>query len=109
MSDLDFAALLCSRLCHDLVSPVGAINNGLELLEEETDAAMREAVFDLITKSTQQTANSYSFFGSLLARRAVFPPNLTCGKLKGRPPRCLTVAVSSLIGMWASRVARRIW
>lgn len=62
MPDLDFAALLCSRLCHDLVSPVGAINNGLEILEEENDAAMREAVFDLITKSTQQTANKLQFF-----------------------------------------------
>jgi len=62
MPDLDFAALLCSRLCHDLVSPVGAINNGLEILEEEQDASMREAVFDLITKSTQQTANKLQFF-----------------------------------------------
>lgn len=62
MSSLDFAALLCSRLCHDLVSPVGAINNGLEILDEETDAAMRDAVFDLITKSTQQTSNKLQFF-----------------------------------------------
>ena len=62
MPDLDFAALLCSRLCHDLVSPVGAINNGLEILEEEQDASMREAVFDLIQKSTQQTANKLLFF-----------------------------------------------
>jgi histidine phosphotransferase ChpT len=62
MSDLDFAALLCSRLCHDLVSPVGAINNGLEILEEENDALMREAVLELIAKSTQQTANKLQFF-----------------------------------------------
>ncbi len=62
MSKMDFAALLCSRLCHDLVSPVGAINNGLEILEEEKDASMREAVLDLITKSTQQTANKLQFF-----------------------------------------------
>lgn len=62
MSDMDFAALLCSRLCHDLVSPVGAINNGLEILEEEQDASMRDAVIDLIAKSTQQTANKLQFF-----------------------------------------------
>jgi len=30
----DLAALLCSRICHDIISPVGAINNGLELLDE---------------------------------------------------------------------------
>ena len=62
MPDLDFAALLCSRLCHDLVSPVGAINNGLEILEEEKDPSMRDAVVDLITKSTRQTANKLQFF-----------------------------------------------
>ena len=62
MSKLDFSALLCSRLCHDLVSPVGAINNGLELLSGEQDETMREAVFDLIEKSTVQTSNKLQFF-----------------------------------------------
>ena len=38
---LDLAALLCSRVCHDVISPVGAIVNGLEVLEEEKDAEMR--------------------------------------------------------------------
>lgn len=62
MANIDFAALLCSRLCHDLVSPVGAINNGLEILQEEQDAAMRDAVLDLIDKSTRQTSNKLLFF-----------------------------------------------
>jgi len=62
LSKLDFSALLCSRLCHDLVSPVGAINNGLELLAGEQDETMRDAVFDLIEKSTQQTSNKLQFF-----------------------------------------------
>ena len=34
LSGPDLAALLCSRVCHDIISPVGAINNGLELLDE---------------------------------------------------------------------------
>ncbi len=34
LSAPDLAALLCSRLCHDIISPVGALNNGLELLDE---------------------------------------------------------------------------
>jgi len=39
LSGPDLAALLCSRVCHDVISPVGAINNGLELLDEGgTDA-----------------------------------------------------------------------
>ena len=37
MKELDFAALLCSRLCHDLISPVGAISNGIEILSDEED------------------------------------------------------------------------
>ena len=37
----DLAALLCSRVCHDIISPVGAVNNGLELLDEgATEDAM---------------------------------------------------------------------
>lgn len=34
LSAPELAALLCSRVCHDIISPVGAINNGLELLDE---------------------------------------------------------------------------
>ncbi|MFL5258369.1 MAG: histidine phosphotransferase, partial [Hyphomicrobiales bacterium] len=33
LNDIDLAALLCSRVCHDVISPVGAITNGLELLD----------------------------------------------------------------------------
>ena len=38
LDSLDLAALLCSRVCHDVISPVGAIINGLEMLDEEKDA-----------------------------------------------------------------------
>ncbi len=38
LDSLDLAALLCSRVCHDVISPVGAIVNGLEVLEDEKDA-----------------------------------------------------------------------
>lgn len=39
LSGADLAALLCSRVCHDVISPVGAINNGLELLDESVGDA----------------------------------------------------------------------
>ncbi|MEH6728864.1 MAG: histidine phosphotransferase, partial [Hyphomicrobiales bacterium] len=42
LSALDLAALLCSRVCHDVVGSVGAIANGLEVLDEEKDAEMRQ-------------------------------------------------------------------
>ena len=43
MTDLEFSAFLVSRVCHDLVGPLGAVVNGLEVLEDERDAAMRAA------------------------------------------------------------------
>ena len=44
---LDLAALLCSRVCHDLISPVGAIVNGLEVMEEDKDEATKTFALDL--------------------------------------------------------------
>ena len=41
LTPLDLAALLCSRVCHDVISPVGAIINGLEVLDGEEDEEMR--------------------------------------------------------------------
>ena len=41
IASIDLASLLCSRLCHDMLSPVGALSNGLELLAEEKDPEMR--------------------------------------------------------------------
>jgi histidine phosphotransferase ChpT len=61
MNDLDFAALLVSRVCHDLVSPVGAVVNGLEVLEDETDAAMRADALRLVAVSAEQAAARLQF------------------------------------------------
>jgi histidine phosphotransferase ChpT len=59
---VDFASLLCSRLCHDLLSPVGAMNNGLELLADETDPDMRVRCLELLTESARASANKLKFF-----------------------------------------------
>ena len=61
MNDLDFAALLVSRVCHDLVSPVGAVVNGLEVLEDERDAGMRADALKLVTSSAEQAAARLQF------------------------------------------------
>ncbi len=58
---LDLAALLCSRVCHDLISPVGAIVNGLEVLEEEKDEATRIFALDLIKKSSNNASAKLQF------------------------------------------------
>jgi len=58
---LDLAALLCSRVCHDLISPVGAIVNGLEVLEEEKDEATKQFALDLIKKSAGTASAKLQF------------------------------------------------
>lgn len=62
MKAVDFASLLCSRLCHDLVSPVGALSNGVELLSDETDPEMQAQCLQLLADSVQQAANRLKFF-----------------------------------------------
>jgi histidine phosphotransferase ChpT len=62
ISPVDFASLLCSRLCHDLLSPVGALNNGLELLADEHDPEMRARCLELLNESARASANKLKFF-----------------------------------------------
>ena len=61
IGDLELAALISSRICHDVISPVGAIANGLEMLGEEQDEAMREQAMDLIRKSASQASAKLQF------------------------------------------------
>lgn len=61
LSDVDLAALLCSRVCHDVISPVGAIANGLEVLADEDDEEMRKLAFDLVRRSAEQASAKLQF------------------------------------------------
>ncbi len=61
LAPLDLAALLCSRVCHDVISPVGAIVNGLEVLDGEEDDEMREIAMDLIKKSAVSASARLQF------------------------------------------------
>lgn len=58
---LDLAALLCSRVCHDLISPVGAIVNGVEVMDEDKDEETRTFALDLIKKSARQASARLQF------------------------------------------------
>ena len=58
---LDLAALLCSRVCHDLISPVGAIVNGLEVLEEAKDEETKTFAMELIKKSANNASAKLQF------------------------------------------------
>lgn len=61
-SALDLASLLCSRLCHDMLSPVGALSNGLELLSDEKDPEMRRRCFELLDQSARISTDKLKFF-----------------------------------------------
>jgi histidine phosphotransferase ChpT len=61
LESLDLAALLCSRVCHDLISPVGAIANGLEVMEEAKDEETKTFAMDLIKKSSRTASAKLQF------------------------------------------------
>lgn len=61
VSALELAALMCSRVCHDVISPVGAITNGLEVLADDDDPEMRAHAMDLIAKSAAQASAKLQF------------------------------------------------
>ena len=61
MNEIEFSALMVSRVCHDLVGPLGAVVNGLEVLEDERDAAMREDAIRLVSTSANQALARIQF------------------------------------------------
>ncbi|GAA0528613.1 histidine phosphotransferase ChpT [Rhizomicrobium palustre] len=61
MNDIEFSAFLVSRVCHDLVGPLGAVVNGLEVLEDERDAAMRADALKIVTSSAAQALARLQF------------------------------------------------
>lgn len=61
LAGMDLAALLCSRVCHDVISPVGAIANGIELLDEGADEETSEIAMDLIRSSAKNASARLQF------------------------------------------------
>jgi histidine phosphotransferase ChpT len=61
LEGLDLAALLCSRVCHDLISPIGAIMNGLEVMEEGKDEETSQFAMELIKKSARTASAKLQF------------------------------------------------
>ena len=58
---LDLAALLCSRVCHDLISPVGAVVNGIEVMEDDADEQTKVFALELIRKSATTASARLQF------------------------------------------------
>jgi histidine phosphotransferase ChpT len=60
-SDLELAALVSSRICHDIINPVGAIMNGLEMLDEDDDPKARDYALHVIRNVTEQASARLKF------------------------------------------------
>ncbi|RFB78300.1 histidine phosphotransferase ChpT [Methylovirgula sp. 4M-Z18] len=56
LDSLDLAALLCSKVCHDVINPVGAISIGLEMLDDNPDEETRTAALELVAKSAKSAS-----------------------------------------------------
>lgn len=98
MKDMEFSALLCSRLCHDLISPVGAIANGLEILDDENDDKMRGEVMALLAKSAEVTSAKLKFF------------RLSFGSAGGFGQKIpLSEAENAVRGLYASGNIKLVW
>lgn len=61
IDDLELSALVSSKICHDIISPVGAITNGLEIMDEESDESMREHAMTLVRKSASTASAKLQF------------------------------------------------
>lgn len=60
-TDLELAALISSKVCHDLVNPVGATNNGFEVLDSETDPSAKAYALDVIRSASRQASARLEF------------------------------------------------
>jgi histidine phosphotransferase ChpT len=60
-TDLELAALISSKICHDVIGPVGAIYNGLEILDEDDDAQAKTYALDVIRNVTEQASARLQF------------------------------------------------
>src|SRR5258707_6971280 len=61
LEGLDLAALLCSRVCHDLISPVGAVVNGIEVMEDDADEQTKAFAVELIKKSANTASKRFEY------------------------------------------------
>jgi histidine phosphotransferase ChpT len=98
ISPVDFASLLCSRLCHDLLSPVGALNNGLELLADETDPAMRQRCMELLADSARTSANKLKFFRLAFGAAGSFGESVDPAEARGAIEGLLSDARRTTLG-----------
>ncbi len=60
--DLALAEYICTRVCHDLAGPLGAINKGIELLGENNDKQLEAQARDLLAFSAREAMEKLKLF-----------------------------------------------
>ncbi|MEM9030775.1 MAG: histidine phosphotransferase family protein [Pseudomonadota bacterium] len=60
-NDLELAALIASKICHDVIGPVGAIYNGLEILAEDDSVDTQSYALEVIRNVTEQASARLQF------------------------------------------------
>lgn len=60
-TDLELAALISSKICHDVIGPVGAIYNGLEILDEDDNEEAHTYALEVIRNVTEQASARLQF------------------------------------------------
>lgn len=78
----NLAALMCARICHDLVSPVGALGAALEVLGDESNADMHEDAMDLVKSSARQASHKLKYLRLAFGAGSSSPGVLSVGQLK---------------------------
>ncbi len=78
----NLAALMCARICHDLVSPVGALGAALEVLGDESNADMHEDAMDLVRTSARQASHKLKFLRLAFGAGSSAPGVLSMDQLK---------------------------
>lgn len=104
MIELRVLELLCARFCHEMVSPVGAIGNGVELLDEDDPEFVRQAI-GLIGQSARTASRRLQFYrfayGTATTASSVTPRELLIGFLEGgKVAADWEPAMSSLSSEW---------
>ncbi len=82
LNDLDLAAMLSSRLCHDLVGPVGAIANGLEILEEDQSGEMRDQALALLNHSAREATQRLEFYRMAFGAPGGLEATVSCEEVR---------------------------
>nr|WP_254601875.1 histidine phosphotransferase family protein [Sphingomonas bacterium] len=92
---------MCSRLCHDLLSPVGALNNGLELLADEEDPALRKEYLALLADGAKASAEKLKFFRLAFGAAGGFGDRVDAGEVRA-PLEALAGASGKVAFGWVA-------